>query len=362
MSHVLAAVAAAHDEGILHRDIKPENIMVLRQRDETDGQERVKVLDFGIAKIGSSEGTMSRALTAVGEICGTPEYMSPEQARGLTLDARTDLYSCGVVLFRILTGKLPFLGENPVGTLMQHITEPVPRPSTLRPDIPPMLDDVIVKAMAKQPADRCPDARTMRSALLDAVGAERNSLIPEIAFASRTFRPSTPSPSIAQLERAPTMSVAPSRSGSWRWAVIVLVLAASVVASMALMRMRMPAPTQVPQQDFTAEDTPNLSTTHFGPSKSGKPQKGTKNTDFSPDETLDDETGPMGKKSKRPKKEKTDIQLPKAVDDLSDIEEILGEDQPVVPEPPVPEEDTDAVVHPPDENEHIFDEEPPVPI
>ncbi|MCU0664682.1 MAG: serine/threonine protein kinase [Myxococcota bacterium] len=238
MSQVLAAVGAAHDVGIIHRDLKPENIMVLRQRDGDETQERVKVLDFGIAKIGSSEGSVSRALTAVGEICGTPEYMSPEQARGLTLDPRSDLYSCGVVLYRILTLKLPFRGETPVGTLMQHITEPVPRPSILRPDLPPLLEEAILKAMAKSPDERFPDARAMRVALAHAVGDERISLLPEASSMGQNLRTSTPS--LSHFAHAPTMAMSQPKPSSWGWMFVVTAIVVVVGAAAAVLWMKMP--------------------------------------------------------------------------------------------------------------------------
>ncbi len=118
-AQMLSALAEAHVQGIVHRDLKPENVMIEPRRGEPDF---VKVLDFGIAKI-TSPGANEPKLTQAGLVCGTPEYMSPEQARGAELDSRTDLYSTGVILYQMATGELPFQSDTPVGFLTKHLTE-----------------------------------------------------------------------------------------------------------------------------------------------------------------------------------------------------------------------------------------------
>jgi serine/threonine-protein kinase len=133
---ILAALRFAHRHGVVHRDVKPQNMILLR-----DG--RVKVTDFGIARAGSSE------MTEAGSIIGTAQYISPEQARGLPVGPPADLYSVGVVLYKMLTGRVPFDGESAVAVAMRHVQErPVP-PSHLNPDVPPDLERVVMRALAK---------------------------------------------------------------------------------------------------------------------------------------------------------------------------------------------------------------------
>ena len=136
---LLAALRFAHRREIIHRDVKPHNVMVLR-----DG--RVKVADFGIARAGDSE------MTEAGSIVGTAQYLSPEQARGQHVGPESDLYSVGVVLYEMLTGRVPFTGDSAVAIAMKHVQEtPVP-PRQIVPSIPPELEAVVQRAMAKDPA------------------------------------------------------------------------------------------------------------------------------------------------------------------------------------------------------------------
>jgi serine/threonine-protein kinase len=145
---ILAAVGFAHKHGIVHRDIKPHNVLV--------GPEgRLKVTDFGIARSGASQ------MTEVGSIIGTAQYLSPEQARGAPVDQTSDLYSVGVVLYEMLTGQVPFTGDTPLEIAMKHLSE-VPRPpSELRPEVPHDLDSVVLRALAKDPAERYQSAEEM---------------------------------------------------------------------------------------------------------------------------------------------------------------------------------------------------------
>lgn len=156
ITEVADALAYAHRRQMIHRDIKPANIML---RKET-GQ--AVLTDFGIVKL---VGTQSMAYTATGALIGTPAYMSPEQAMGQPGDERVDIYSLGVLLFQLVTNQLPFAGDTPLAVVMKHVSEPTPMPMTFNPDIPLDLQEVILKAMAKEPEDRFQNAAEMAAAL-----------------------------------------------------------------------------------------------------------------------------------------------------------------------------------------------------
>ena len=152
-SGVLAALDYSHRAGIVHRDIKPANVMLTPSGD-------VKVMDFGIARaIADSSSTMTQTAAVV----GTAQYLSPEQARGETVDSRSDVYSTGCLLYELLTGRPPFVGESPVSVAYQHVREQAPPPSTIDEDLPPEIDAIVMKALTKDVEDRYQSAAAMRA-------------------------------------------------------------------------------------------------------------------------------------------------------------------------------------------------------
>jgi serine/threonine-protein kinase len=149
---VLSALEASHDQGLVHRDIKPGNVMV-----NTKGV--VKVMDFGIARALQSGVT---SMTQTGMVVGTPQYLSPEQALGKSVDARSDLYSVGCMLFELLTGQLPFDGDSPFSIAYKHVQEEPSAPSGLNRAVQPAVDALVARALRKDPAHRFPSAEAMR--------------------------------------------------------------------------------------------------------------------------------------------------------------------------------------------------------
>jgi serine/threonine-protein kinase len=236
MSQVCGALAEAHAQGIVHRDLKPENIFLTNLGGIADYP---KVLDFGLAKVTEREMRPgSLILTQEGMVFGTPEFMSPEQARGEKLDGRSDIYSLGIILFELLTGKLPFDAAQPMEFIQRHIKD---APMTLQQrapsrSFPPGLSEAIDKALAKKPQDRFQTANELAQALRDVIARPQPSTPPPAASvppaqpvapafspASQPVMPAVqpiqaqpaPQPAPAPIQHAPSapMGVAPPDNG-----------------------------------------------------------------------------------------------------------------------------------------------------
>jgi beta-lactam-binding protein with PASTA domain/tRNA A-37 threonylcarbamoyl transferase component Bud32 len=232
-TQILEALRFAHRRDIIHRDIKPQNIIV-----ENDG--RVNVTDFGIARAGNVS-----TMTEAGSILGTAHYLSPEQAQGQPVEAASDLYALGVVMYEMVTGKMPFDGDNPVSIAMKHVHEqPVP-PRNLNPDVPENLEAVILRALGKHPIERYLTAQAMlddlqrvQEGLPVAAPAAFNEeatqvMSPAAAAAAASAASATQAtqirrrvPDDAELPPAPYYDEPPRRQSVWPWIlVIVLILA-----------------------------------------------------------------------------------------------------------------------------------------
>src|SRR3712207_4779980 len=173
---ICGALDFSHRNGIVHRDVKPGNVMITPQG-------TVKVMDFGIARaVSDSAATM----TSTAAVIGTAQYLSPEQARGEGVDARSDVYSVGCLLYELVTGTPPFTGDSPVSVAYQHVREDPRLPSSINPAIPPELDAIVMKAMAKNPANRYQSAAEMRNDLLRALAGQRVEATPVMGDAEKT--------------------------------------------------------------------------------------------------------------------------------------------------------------------------------
>ena len=173
---MLEAAGFAHRRGVIHRDFKPHNVIV----ESHDGGDVAKVTDFGIARAGASE------MTETGSIMGTAHYLSPEQAQGHAVTPASDLYSIGVVIYEMLTGRVPFAGDSAVAIALKHLSEPPPPPSSLRPDVHPALEAAVMRALEKDPAARYRDAEEFVAALRRAREAIASG---ETGFDTAVFAP-----------------------------------------------------------------------------------------------------------------------------------------------------------------------------
>ena len=203
---VCESLAYAHAHGVVHRDIKPANILVT-----DDGT--LKVADFGIAKAAFAGGD----LTTTGAVLGTVTYISPEQAKGLEPDARSDLYSIGVVLYELLTGRPPFSGETQVATAMQHLREEPPPPRSIRGGVPRGLESVILTALAKDPDERFPSARALAGALAEVDSGGATHVMPVISENRAASQPAS-RPASAGLDL------------KWVWALLAIAAVAALLA------------------------------------------------------------------------------------------------------------------------------------
>ena len=174
LDQVARALDAAHARGLVHRDVKPGNILLAPPVLDGD-PEHVYLVDFGLARSDSDD----RSIGGAGSFLGTPRYAAPEQAAGRQVDGRADGYALGCVLYECLTGQPPFPGGSGEAVLLAHLEAPPPRVTTLRPDLPPAIDQIVAKAMAKTPADRFPTCRTLitaaRAALTSSAGPAARS-------------------------------------------------------------------------------------------------------------------------------------------------------------------------------------------
>jgi Tfp pilus assembly protein PilF/predicted Ser/Thr protein kinase len=230
------ALAYAHDQGVLHRDIKPSNFIL-----SSEGE--VFLTDFGLARMAETgDSTLSRDM-----LVGTPQYISPEQARGERLDARTDIYSLGVVLFEMLTGKVPYDADTPYAVIHDHIFSPLPLPTEFKPDVPGPVERVVLKALAKDRDDRFENVREMVSALQEALAGEPVAVeAPPLVADESSEGPVPPAETVEELppvEAVEELSPpAPSQGRSRRLiaviAVLGILLGVCVCGSVSLVALR----------------------------------------------------------------------------------------------------------------------------
>jgi serine/threonine protein kinase len=203
LAQVAGALDAAHAAGLVHRDVKPSNVLV-RGHDE---DEFAYLIDFGIARAAAGQ-TSAPALTLTGATLGTLDYMAPERFENRPVDGRADVYSLACMLFELLTGAAPFRGRTPVGMIHAHVTVEPPRPSAQRPGLPPGLDDVVVRGMAKRSEQRYPTAGALVAAARAAVRAEGRSSAAQAPLSLR--KAAAPSPDGRSSAHTP-----PPTSGGW---------------------------------------------------------------------------------------------------------------------------------------------------
>ena len=226
---ILNAARFAHRKGIVHRDLKPQNVLI-------DDEGRARVADFGIARGGENSD-----ITATGSVMGTAQYLSPEQAQGKPTTLRSDIYSIGVILYEALTGRVPFAGDSAVAVALKQVSEAPRRPSAINPNIPPALDAVVMRALAKDPEARFKDADAFLKAL-DA--AERSPDAPRPQDTAAYAAVSPEGEADVPGEEEEYEEVERERRGQWRW--IALGLLAAGVAALVAFALTRPAHVSVP--------------------------------------------------------------------------------------------------------------------
>ncbi|MDJ1371255.1 Stk1 family PASTA domain-containing Ser/Thr kinase [Gulosibacter molinativorax] len=258
MSGILTSLEYSHRAGVVHRDIKPANIMVTTN-------DEVKVTDFGIARaISDTAGTIAQTTA----ILGTASYFSPEQARGETVDGRSDLYSAGIVLYEMLTGRVPFQGDSAVAVAYQHVTEPPRRPSEVNSQVSPALDAVVLKALAKRREDRYQTAAEFRADLQNAFQGVSPSYVAAAADDNPTelFGPGPTAVDATESalqnmstddDRAPQVQRRPP--AMWIWGAAGLVVA--VIIGVLIWVMLLPKEGQLPSASVVVPDVVGLDET-----------------------------------------------------------------------------------------------------
>jgi len=224
---ILSALDYAHRHGIVHRDIKPANVMLTRTGD-------VKVMDFGIAR---AINDVSSTMTSASAVMGTAQYLSPEQARGEVVDARSDLYSTGVVLFELLTGKAPFTGDSAVAIAYQHVSEMPAIPSTIDPGVSPEIDAVVMRALAKRADDRYQSASDFRADVERAIaGSPVTAAIPTIVADQTALMTPIDASGIKTENRKVSSNSRKGRSSGVFWILSLIAIGAAIIGAVVIGR------------------------------------------------------------------------------------------------------------------------------